>query len=72
VGGIREIIESGRQGFLIEDRTPRNFADKINLLSANNALYASMRRASIKKIQENFSAEGMARKYFEIYESLVQ
>lgn len=71
VGGIEEIITDGVEGYLIESRDPAAFAEKCVLLATNKDLYAEMSLAARKRVQNDFSVEQMARKYQELYKSVV-
>jgi glycosyltransferase involved in cell wall biosynthesis len=72
VGGIVEIVEDGKEGFLIGSRDPKDFADKILLLRTDRDLWAKMSRAAREKAEREFSAEIMGTKYRELYLRLVQ
>ena len=67
VGGIVEIIEDGKDGFLIKSRDPRDFADKCLLLREDVELRQRMSRAAREKAEKAFSAGIMAEKYFSLY-----
>ena len=67
VGGIVEIIDNGKEGFLIDNRTPRDFAEKCIFLKDNRAERARMARAAREKAERAFSAERMAEKYYLLY-----
>lgn len=71
VGGLKEIITDGVEGFLIEDRNPGEFAKKCILLSMNDNLRTEMSLAARKKVISYFSAERMAKQYYELYKNLV-
>lgn len=44
VGGIREVIQEGKNGFLIQPQAWQALADKMELLVLDSALYQSMRQ----------------------------
>jgi glycosyltransferase involved in cell wall biosynthesis len=69
VGGIREIIEDGVDGFLVPGRNPEDFAEKC-LLLLNSELRQRMGLAARKKVEREFSAENMAQKYYQLYKDL--
>jgi glycosyltransferase involved in cell wall biosynthesis len=69
VGGIREIIEDGVEGFLVSNRDPKAFAEKCLLLQ-DAELRQRMGQAARAKVERGFSAEHMARKYFQLYREL--
>ena len=72
VGGIKEILDEGRNGFLVSDRDPNVFAEKCLLLKNNRSLYGKMSFEARHKIVQNFSAEVMARKYYDLYHELAE
>jgi len=67
VGGIVEIIEDGKEGFLIDSRNPQDFAEKCLLLKENRELREKMARAAREKAERAFSAERMADNYYRLY-----
>ncbi|MBV5339644.1 MAG: glycosyltransferase [Deltaproteobacteria bacterium] len=71
VGGIREIITDGVEGFLIESRNPEAFAAKCLLLWKDNELRERMSKAARERAEAAFSAEKMAEKYYRLYRSIV-
>ena len=68
-GGIREIIVSGHDGFLIDGRDPKLFADKCMKLYNDRQLLAKMGESSKSSIMNNFSFEKMADQYHALYVS---
>jgi glycosyltransferase involved in cell wall biosynthesis len=69
VGGIGEIIEDGVEGFLVSNRDPKAFAEKCLLLQ-DVELRQRMGQAARAKVERDFSAEHMARKYYQLYREL--
>lgn len=67
VGGIKEIIKNGQEGFLIEGRNPMEFAKKCLLLYRNTELRKRMSEAARNRAEEAFSAERMAKSYHDMY-----
>ncbi len=70
VGGIAEIIENGKEGFLIDSRNPRDFAEKCLLLKNDRELWEKLSQAAREKAERCFSAEIMAEKYCQLYRRL--
>jgi len=70
VGGIVEIIEDGKEGFLIGSRKPIDFAEKCLLLKNDRELWERMSQAAREKAERCFSAEIMAEKYCQLYRRL--
>ena len=71
VGGIVEVIEEGKEGFLIDGRSPGDFAEKCLFLKANRQERDRMARAAREKAERAFSAVGMAERYYRLYRRAV-
>ena len=71
VGGISEIVDNGEDGYLIDIRDPKAFAEKCFLLYKNKQLRRKMARAAREKIVRSFSVENMAAQYHELYLNVV-
>jgi glycosyltransferase involved in cell wall biosynthesis len=71
VGGIMEIMEDGKEGFLIGTRNPQDFAAKCLLIKNDRALRERMSRAAREKAERCFSVETMAEKYYRLYKRLI-
>ena len=67
VGGISEIVSDGEDGYLIDIREPKAFAEKCFLLYKNRQLRRRMARAAREKVVKSFSVENMAAQYHELY-----
>ena len=66
-GGLVEILNNGSQGYLIEGRNPKIFAEKCLKLIRDKDLYQKMGIASRDKIQNEFSMYKMAENYHNLY-----
>lgn len=84
-GGIVEVVEDGKCGFLVpieqraknhEPRNPRQFskalAEKINLLIKNDQLRERFSIYGRKLVEKKFSWEGIGRQTFEYYRSVMK
>lgn len=71
VGGIPEIIDDGVEGFLIEGRNPRDFAEKCLKLHRDRELWSKMSVAARNKVHTDFSCERMSKQYLQCYRDLV-
>lgn len=71
VGGIREIVEHGVQGFLVQGRDASDFAGPCLELLDNPELRAAMSRAARERAVEVFSAKRMAEDYYRLYRELL-
>ena len=67
VGGIPEIIESGRNGLLTAPEDPRALADALRTLLEDKQRAAELGIALQKTVLENFSKETMLEKTFTLY-----
>jgi len=71
VGGIREIINDGIDGFLVPSRNPQALAEKCLLLHRDKELWKKMSAAARRKIEDKFSATYMAEQYLALYRRVV-
>ncbi len=71
VGGFNEIVDSGIDGYLIEIRTPEQFAEKCLYLYENRTLSKKMAESAREKVIKKFSVENMAEKYYSLYKNIV-
>lgn len=55
-GGMSEIIENNISGLLVEPKSAKNIADKIELLIENNELRLKLGQGASKRIRENYGA----------------
>jgi glycosyltransferase involved in cell wall biosynthesis len=69
VGGIGEIIEDGVEGFIVDGRNPKDFAEKCMILK-NVDQRKRMGQAARKKVDRLFSAGKMASQYVQLYREL--
>lgn len=70
VGGFPEIIDHGKDGFLIDGYDPGLFAEKCVEILSDRKLLASMSSAARKKVETKFSSARMADDYFHLYKGL--
>jgi glycosyltransferase involved in cell wall biosynthesis len=66
-GGIKEVVGDGEQGFLVERRDPKRYAQKCLAIYQDRNLRQSMGVASKGKVGREFSIKSMAEKYYELY-----
>ena len=71
VGGIREIIDNEVEGYLVEERNPKAFAEKCFVLSEDKKLREKMSKAAAEKVKTAFSAEKMSSEYYNLYLKVV-
>lgn len=67
VGGLVEIVEDGRNGYLIDGRNPEDFAEKCLLLSKDHSLRRRLAQAARKTAETEFSVGRMIDRYHQLY-----
>jgi len=67
VGGLREIVTDGTDGFLVPPGDRRRFADRLLELAGDPALLRRMGRAARRKVENSFSREAMVNAYTHLY-----
>jgi len=70
-GGLPEMVEDGRNGFLVPVGSPDRLADGMTLLLANPTVAASMGRRGRKKMAAEFSLEQELQQVVSEYEALL-
>jgi glycosyltransferase involved in cell wall biosynthesis len=70
-GGIKEAVTDGAEGFLVEGRDPKRFAEKCLEMYRDPALRNRMAAASREKVEREFSIHAMTEKYLELYRASV-
>jgi len=68
VGGLQEVVESGRTGFLVSDG---DFRTPVQRLLEDAALAAQMSRAARERVQQEFSVERMVEKTVSAYHEVL-
>jgi len=68
VGGTRELLEDGKNGYLIK-RTVENILEKLKKLIDNRKLLFEMGKTSRKKVKK-FSWKKVAGNYYSLYRNL--
>jgi hypothetical protein len=68
VGGLPEVVESGKTGFLVGDG---DFATPVRRLLAEAELAAAMSRAGRERVRMEFSVEGMVEKTVDAYREVL-
>jgi len=70
VGGILEIIENGRSGFLVKPKSPGKFAEAVNRVLGDTALAGKLAANARKRVEEKFTWKVAAKSTFELYKKL--
>jgi glycosyltransferase involved in cell wall biosynthesis len=68
VGGVPEVVESGKTGFLVSDG---DFVTPVRRLLEDAALAAQMSRAARERAQQEFSVERMVEKTVSVYREVL-
>jgi glycosyltransferase involved in cell wall biosynthesis len=67
VGGIPEVIEDGKQGVLVEQRTPANFSRACLKVIRCESLRIAMGSSARERFVNHFSSSHMASSYLDLY-----
>lgn len=71
-GGIPNIIENGKTGYIVNKHSPQELAEKITLLINNPELCQSMGEAGRKKFEKEFTIEQFEKRFVEILSTIIQ
>jgi len=72
VGGIPEVIDDGRTGFLVPAGDASALAQRIVTLLDNDAQRKAMGRAVCDRVRRDFSFAESSRRYYELFQQLVR
>lgn len=70
VGGLPEVVEDGRSGFLVPGASPWQLAEKISLLINDPALAGEMGRYARQLSNTRFAWDTVARQMLDVYKTL--
>jgi len=68
IGGIKDIIQNGKNGFLIDPRNSKKLAEKIDILLSDDKLRIEFGKKGREKVQNTFSYSVVAKKAAKIYQ----
>jgi glycosyltransferase involved in cell wall biosynthesis len=68
VGGIPEIVEHGRNGYLVPLKHPEDIAERLLEFNADKEKMRSMGQKARESILERFSTDKIVDRYLEVYE----
>ena len=71
VGGLREIIEHGQNGYLIDSRVPEDYADVCLDIMGDEHLHQRLSAAARQRVSDFFTADQMAKNYCKLYRELI-
>lgn len=66
-GGIRDIIEEGKNGYIVQQEDSKGLADKLEMLIKNPQLQIEMGKAGFKKYQDEFTVEMYGKRLDKIF-----
>ncbi len=71
IGGIFEVIDNNKTGFLVESGDLEAMADKIMLLARDSAMRCQMGIAAMRYIREKFNSEKLAEQVEKLYDQMI-
>jgi glycosyltransferase involved in cell wall biosynthesis len=71
VGGVPDLFESGKEGFLVQPGDVQGFSNSMAYLSSNREVRLSMGMAAARRARENYDVSIMVQAYEELYEDLL-
>jgi len=70
VGGIKECVDNGTTGFVLQDKLPASYADKAIQLLSDDALRNTMGEKQKIKVKSDFTMEKVIGKYNSFFEKM--
>jgi len=70
VGGVPEIVEDGRTGFLVPLKHPEDIAEKVLDLNADRGKLRRMGAAAREAVLERYSTEKVVQQYLDVYKQV--
>ena len=70
VGGFKEIVTHGADGFLIDGHDSRVFAEKCLALYRDTDLRQKMGNSAREKVKNHFSLQRMSEQYYQLYKTI--
>jgi glycosyltransferase involved in cell wall biosynthesis len=71
VGGVPDLIASGREGLMVQPGDVQGFSDAMAWLLRSREVRQSLGMAAAQRARENFDVSTMVRAYEELYDNLV-
>ena len=72
VGGLKEFVKDGVDGYLVDSRNPGDFAERILALYEDDTLRESMGHAARQNIIQGFSTQRMVDAYLDMYFRIIE
>ncbi len=70
VGGVPNLLENGKEGFIVQPGNVQDLSNAMSLLLGNGELRQSLGKAAARRARENFDVSAMVQAYEEMYEDL--
>ncbi len=70
-GGIEDVIKDGKTGLLTEPKDIKNIAEKIIFLLKDEPFRKKMAKHSRKYVEENYSWEGIAKRFLNLFQNVM-
>ena len=71
IGGLREIIDNGSEGFLVNPNSPKELADKIIMLLQDKKLYKRMTLQARVKAERTYSWDKVIHNIIDVYSQIL-
>ena len=71
VGGVPDLFENGREGFLVRAGDVEGLSHRMTLLTRDSQMRRSMGIAAARRAKESFDVSRMVRDYEQLYENLI-
>ena len=72
VGAVAEVVESGKEGFVVKAGDANEIADAITKLSADSKKLDAMKNSARQKVEERYSNRILGANYKKLYKDLVK
>ena len=69
-GGIPELVEDGKSGFLVPERDANAIAQKLNYLIAHPEVWAEMGKAGRSRVEEKYDINKLNDELVEVYQKV--
>jgi glycosyltransferase involved in cell wall biosynthesis len=70
VGGIRDVIVNGENGYFVEEKSPEDISRKIELLENDKQLREKLGEKGRERVNKYFNWDSIAKKIIKIYKNL--
>ncbi len=70
LAGVRTVVDNNKTGFLVKPNQPKDLAEKIEILLANDDLAKKMGEIGRKKVEEKYSLKNVVKKLEELYKNV--